>query len=370
MTCPFCGAQISDTARFCTECGNSIEQPTVAAVPAPAAPPQPQYQPQPQPQPEPQYQPQPQYQQPQYQQPQYQQAPPQPQYQQQPQPQQYQQPQYQPQPQPQYQQPQYQQPQPGQPPVPPQPGQKPEKKKGKLGLIIGIIAAAVVVLGVVAFFIFGRADTYDLGNYLTVEYDGINGKATAFVDVDWDKLAREIGTKRKLDLKFLDRDEMPGSEWDKIVDAFETINVRAKNDENLSNGDVIDVTISYDNKVASKAKLKFKGDACQFTVSGLPEYEPVDPFEGLEVSFSGSSGDGYCDITYNGPCDSIYSIDFDASEYFGLSNGDQITVTFNDDGTLEMNDTSQRASRPPTWSRALPSRSGSSPRWMRTSWRE
>ena len=102
--CPNCGAQLPDSAKFCTTCGEKLA-PMAAAQPAEQ---------------------QPQYQEPQYQEPQYQQS-------------QYQEPQYQ----------QYQGQQPGQPPFYGTPvgdyqyGQAPEpkKKKGK-GLIIG--AAALV----------------------------------------------------------------------------------------------------------------------------------------------------------------------------------------------------------------------------------
>ena len=331
MFCPNCGAEIKDTAKFCTNCGNAIAPPAAPAAPAapaePAAPVAPAVEAAapvveaapayaapaaPEPvnqfkQPEPAYQPQPQYQAPQ---PQYEQ--PQPQYQQ---------------PQPQYQQPapQYQQPQ--QPPTPPA-GSAGPKKKGKLGLIIGIVAA-VVVLAVVAILLFSnRLDVYNLEEYLSVEYEGTNGKADAWVGIDWDRLVVDVGTKKGLDLKFAETFEDPKGEWTEIENAFRTISVRTPDMENLSNGDTVNVTISYNNKLAKEAGLKFEGGECQFTVSGLPEIERVDPFEGLEVTFSGNSGDGYVDITYNGPNELIGSYDFEASEYFGLSNGDEITVTF------------------------------------------
>ena len=71
--CKYCGAQLSDDARFCPECGSPLEQqvpPPVQPVPQPVSPPQPVQQPQPvqpapqpmqpqQPVPPPQYQPQP-----------------------------------------------------------------------------------------------------------------------------------------------------------------------------------------------------------------------------------------------------------------------------------------------------------------------
>ena len=182
MFCLKCGAELPDGVKFCTNCGAPTAQSIPAAPPAAPAPPEqptqgfapaaPSYQqtqpPQTPPYPTQQYPGQNPYQMPrqgqyqvpqapQYQQPQNQQAPQyqQPQYQQAPQ---YQQPQYQ---QPQYQQPQYQQAPQGR--YQPQP---PKAKKSKKGLVIGIIAALLVVALVVGGVLFlqnrgsGLEDSY------------------------------------------------------------------------------------------------------------------------------------------------------------------------------------------------------------------
>ena len=105
MNCPYCGAQIPDSATYCGYCNNALQ----------AA--QPQYQ-------QPQYQ-QPQYQQPQYQQPQYQQ--------------------------PMYQQPQYQQPMYNQPPVTQQPRPVEKQENVILGILGALIGSALGGLSIYLF---------------------------------------------------------------------------------------------------------------------------------------------------------------------------------------------------------------------------
>ena len=76
-----------------------------------------------------------------------------------------------------------------------------------------------------------------------------------------------------------------------------------------------------------KCKIKYKNDS--YTVSGLTELETFDAFAGLEVEFSGISPNGNANINYTGSGLSTY--DFYCDKVNGLSNGDTIVVSINED---------------------------------------
>ena len=80
-------------------------------------------------------------------------------------------------------------------------------------------------------------------------------------------------------------------------------------------------------------KIKF-GEPKEFTVEGLEEPEEIDPFEGVEVTFSGIAPNGEATLdASNGPesCQSLYELD----PQEGLSNGDTVTLYLDRDDVNE-----------------------------------
>ncbi len=107
-------------------------------------------------------------------------------------------------------------------------------------------------------------------------------------------------------------------------------------DENnlLTNGDNIEFAWSVnEEKLTEKYPVTLIYSDMEYTVSGLEELKDFDPFEYIEVSFSGIAPDGQLLINTdnNIPIKDIY---FNAESFYGLSNGDIVTVTA-DHGSLE-----------------------------------
>lgn len=214
--------------------------------------------------------------------------------------------------------------------MPPQgnttPNMKPGMKLGTKGIIIGICAAAlcIVVAIVTVFFISNRKTTISLNDYVSVEYEGYDGYGIAEVSFDWTALEK----------KFLD---ISGKEDTEDLEALSnslsfyalesTISYELNKDDALSNGDKITLTWSYDNEIAADFKLEFEGDKKTFTVSDLKEIKEIDPFEALEVTFSGTSP--YASVSWDITSeDEIYDyISFEASKEDYLTEGEKITLT-------------------------------------------
>lgn len=223
------------------------------------------------------------------------------------QPQQFQQPQYQ---QPQYEQPQqfqYQQPQQfQQPPFQgmPAPEEAP-KKKGKAGLIIGIIAGVIALAAVVIVLItfLGKPKvedvTVNLNDYINVTFTGFSGDGEADVAFDANKLKADFEDSLVWTCK---KKNMPE---ETVVDLLcENISVYLDNYYGLSNGDTVTLDI-YDffsdygeflpDYYANNAVIVYENSTVK--VEGLEEATTFDPFEGATVTIEGTEGDTW--VTLN-----------------------------------------------------------------------
>ncbi len=97
--------------------------------------------------------------------------------------------------------------------------------------------------------------------------------------------------------------------------------------ENISNGDTVtlNVTISDETQELWREKgvsLAFDCNPLVVTAGGLPEAEPYDPFEDLDVSFSGFEGNGSASVFYSGQ----YPISFSCEPGANLHNRDTVVV--------------------------------------------
>ena len=99
--------------------------------------------------------------------------------------------------------------------------------------------------------------------------------------------------------------------------------------DDLSNGD--EVTLSWKVKTDSIKKkygVTILAEDKTFTVADLEEAEAFDPFEDIEVSFTGVDGDGQIDYEIVNERDVYDDFSFSADSTYYLSEGDKVTVTF------------------------------------------
>ena len=183
---------------------------------------------------------------------------------------------------------------------------------------------AIAVLPIAAVLLVGCGEaTINPNDYLKVEFNGMDTIATADYEIDYEKMVTDnlkaFGIKSKKDDHAIERavkklQKYLGGELDKT--------------SSLSNGD--EIVFEWDDddveKLENKYKIKLKLSDKTITVKDLEEAKKFDPFEYLDITYSGVGPDGQLSMDYDKlPVDYI---SFYADKSYGLSNGDKVTVTF------------------------------------------
>ena len=126
----------------------------------------------------------------------------------------------------------------------------PEKKK-KYAMIAGGIIGIILLYNIGVNYIF--AAKVDLSNVYTVKINGASGQAEAFFD---NKINSEFDKNNEKINQFLRNEE---------------VNYTLSKTEGISNGDVIEVIVTYDKNLAKSLKVRPKNEKYSFKVEELPE---------------------------------------------------------------------------------------------------
>lgn len=116
---------------------------------------------------------------------------------------------------------------------------------------------------------------------------------------------------------------------EKIWAALEGVSVVADKSDNLSNGDKVTLTVSFDNPTNEKLDFELRGGKITYTVEGLADGLPFDPFseDVISVAFIGASGGGEAIVGLVSD-DAMYKgVTYSFANNYNLSNGDEITLT-------------------------------------------
>ena len=213
------------------------------------------------------------------------------------------------------------------------PPKKPFKMTKQLWALLIAVIAVVVVAIVALVVVKNQKKKVNINDYISVEYNGYETAGTAYVDFDETGFSEAVikaqGKKLK-NVKSLDdldwsdlADVMGSSNWDLI----DSITFDVKPDSDLSNGDVVTVTASWNEDYEKKAGVKILSKEQEFTVEGLEEVKEVDPFEDIEVTFSGTPPYVYPDWTNNSDDDYLRYLWFNFEDYDSLDVGDTVTLT-------------------------------------------
>ena len=213
------------------------------------------------------------------------------------------------------------------------PPKKPFKMTKQLWALLIAVIAVVVVAIVALVVVKNQKKKVNINDYISVEYNGYETAGTAYVDFDETGFSEAVikaqGKKLK-NVKSLDdldwsdlADVMGSSNWDLI----DSITFDVKPDSDLSNGDVVTVTASWNEDYEKKAGVKILSKEQEFTVEGLEEVKEVDPFEDIEVTFSGTPPYVYPNWTNNSEDDYLRYLWFNFEDYDSLDVGDTVTLT-------------------------------------------
>lgn len=116
---------------------------------------------------------------------------------------------------------------------------------------------------------------------------------------------------------------------EKIMTVLEGVTVTADKNDNLSNGDKVTLTVSFDNPTKEKLDFELRGGEISYTVEGLAEGLPFDPFSEdiISVAFTGASGSGEAIIGLVSGDDMYKAVTYSFSNNYNLSNGDEVVLT-------------------------------------------
>ncbi|MBR5683959.1 MAG: hypothetical protein IKW96_11910 [Ruminococcus sp.] len=188
-------------------------------------------------------------------------------------------------------------------------------KKIILKLSAPLLAAAVLVSC-------GRADI-DLNNYLRLSFSGLDTAASADIDMDYEKIVTD--NLRAFGIKDPDDRESIQRAAEKLA---ECISGSPDKDSMLSNGDVI--TFRWDRsgveELENTYKIRLALSDKEITVCDLREAERFDPFDFLNLEYSGVEPNG--ELILNADGLPVKNVSFTARHTSGLSNGDRIKVRF------------------------------------------
>jgi hypothetical protein len=153
--------------------------------------------------------------------------------------------------------------------------------KGLRRLLLVVAATAGLVLSLT-----GCSKTVDFLQYADVTFDGLNGQATATVNVDYNKIGTDVFGKGK------SQTDMDEARTETAM--MGEVNYEVTPSENLSNGDTVTLSVEISDYFQKENKVTAKAASKEIKVSGLKEPEMVDPFdESMFVTvFSGDTETG------------------------------------------------------------------------------
>ena len=227
----------------------------------------------------------------------------------------------------------------GQPVAPQQPKEKKPLLKNKLFLGLMAGGAALLLAIIIVVIIILQPKKVDVSKYVSIEYSGYDGYATADVYLDeWGLYAEIMEATGKRNFDYSDLDDYTDllGNGITVAAAMDTIELTLDKEANISNGDVITATITYDNEIANEVDIEFEGETVSITAGGLETVHEVDPFDGLNVTFTGISPYGYVEYEYTGTDSYVESYYFSADQYNNLKNGDKVTIKYDttDENTM------------------------------------
>ena len=198
-------------------------------------------------------------------------------------------------------------------------------KKIKFMFLVGTILLAMFM------FTGCGSTTVDLNKYMTIEVTGYDSRGTAKYTFDRKSFIEDYSDKIKINSKKSSDTASLGlmlgmSPAELLLDSC--VKYELDKSKELSNGDV--VTLKWnceDNLAKENFNVKLKYSDIKHKVSELKEVDKFNPFDYVEVSFSGISPNVKVTITPNYEQPEMQYISFSADKDSRLKNGDTITVT-------------------------------------------
>ena len=182
--------------------------------------------------------------------------------------------------------------------------------------VIIAVAVIAVISAVAAVILLSGGKKLDARDAITVTLSGVNGKGKANANFNYGMVQSLVADG--------------GSEWSMFgpITNFESsVKVDVLPAENISNGDKVNVKLTYSKEAAKSLGIRFTHTDFSITADGWPDAQPLDPFEGLGVSFDGVSPNGSAKVDTANCADftkQYVKFNFENNK---LKNGDKLKIT-------------------------------------------
>jgi len=159
---------------------------------------------------------------------------------------------------------------------------KATKKEGKLKLPIIIVSAIVIIIIAltILYFLVFAPKTLDLSKYLSIEYTGYDGYATATVEIDTKALKKDIDSD--IAKKFAKKAEL-----------------EIEDNEDLKNGDELKIKVKIKNSWLEDNKLKLKDSTVKIKVEGIEKAKEIDLSDYIDVEYEGYNKHATATVKFN-----------------------------------------------------------------------
>ena len=221
----------------------------------------------------------------------------------------------------------------------------PEEKKKKttkiiVGVVIGVVVAiaGIILLSVlISVLTVFKKPKVNLNKYVTVNYDGYEGRGRATAVIDYNQIRADYRNKIKIKRKYADAIRPNYFGYASATDAeigmeyfLDSIKVNVEPTTGLTTGDTVQVTFEIDEETLTEyCKVKVKHKDFTSKAEGFKQAALFDPFEFITLSYSGIAPNGYVNIEKDFSNEMVDYITYSVSRYDELKNGDKITVTAN-----------------------------------------
>ncbi len=167
---------------------------------------------------------------------------------------------------------------------------KKKKKIWKRLLIIAVCLAVLLIAGG-AFLLIRSLQVLKPTDYIEVAFSGMDEQGLASLSFRSDSMVKEI----------LERKPLTGEEEEQIREALSDAgeNFSMSKDSNLTNGDIVTVKSSLDEKLLKDYGIVLENDSVQFQVDGLTGPKEIVLNEYISVGFSGFESSGYAYASLN-----------------------------------------------------------------------
>lgn len=228
--------------------------------------------------------------------------------------------------------------------IPPTATQQVQNAPQKKPLDKRIVGAAVAVLAIIVLVIVcvkTHKHKINLSDYVTVEFTGYDTRGKAYATFDYDAFYQELKEYAKVSKKDASTLSDQLEDWDlssiaeqlsemsdsvAYMGACKNLDWELSKESELSNGDQVSLTFTYDNEAAKKYGIKFAADESEYTVEGLKEIEVIDAFADIVVTFSGVSPNASASIENNSQNEAVKKQYFSVDNNGNLKKGDTVTV--------------------------------------------